>query len=205
MYLKTIIYILSAFCILFAIVMASAPGFIDFLNGYDSLELNYLFSFSIAYIGAFLIIAVKFWERKKKREIKRNKVFLIYSPSNIEEAKEINNFLSEMGYDVWFSYESLLPGHVLDKQIQSVLDESGAAILLASDAGLPLYAKKEVDYILKNRSVKDSNFVPIIPVLINSGALPQGLEDVVYVRYEDERLSEKLNKSLAHLVRKVNI
>ncbi|HBT4717390.1 MULTISPECIES: toll/interleukin-1 receptor domain-containing protein [Klebsiella pneumoniae complex] len=202
MNVKKVIYTFSAICIAFAIFIAAAPRVVDFLNTHDSRVLNFLLSFSIGYIGLVSIVALRFWERKKNREAKRNKVFLIYSQEDIDKASVIKHALSNMGYDVWFSHESLLPGHVIERQMQSVLDESGAAVFLASGSGIPHYAKKEIEYILKNRSVKDNRFIPIIPVLIDGGTLPQELDDVVYVKYEDEQLMDKLDKSLTHLVKK---
>ncbi|WP_292987949.1 toll/interleukin-1 receptor domain-containing protein [Pantoea sp.] len=199
MKLNKIIYIGSFLCVLFGAIVAFMPYFFDFLNGQDEKTLNYIFAFSLSYVGLAVLVVFKIREKRKLRLNKINKVFLVYSPNDLDKVSPVAHKLKELGFEIWFSAEDLLPGQIINKKIQSVLDDSFAAILFASSSGFSEFGEKEIDYLLKNRSVKDDRFIPILPVLMEGGTLPPSLQSVMFIRYEDDKLIDKLAESLNKL------
>lgn len=197
-----LIYIASAICVMFGGLLAIAPNLVDFLNTHNEKTLNYFLSFTIAYVGIAATALVKIRNKRRSRIEKRKKVFLIYSRADIEKVSKVAAELQQQGFDIWFNENDLLPGQIVQKEIQSALRDSVAAIVFFSRSPLSPFAQSEMDYLMKRRSVNDDRFVPILPVVIEEVELPELLKGVIYVRYDDESAIEKLSRSLHILLKK---
>ncbi|EMW0867821.1 toll/interleukin-1 receptor domain-containing protein [Klebsiella quasipneumoniae] len=120
----------------------------------------------------------------------------MYPDQEKNKARQVAYQLASQGFDIWFDENSILPGQIVEKQVSQAMDNSAVAILLLAHDEMSTFMKKEVDGFLKKATVKDEDYVPVIPVLIGDAVLPEILKDIMYVRFEDDALIDKLKSSL---------
>ncbi|WP_420300313.1 toll/interleukin-1 receptor domain-containing protein [Enterobacter sp. BNK-8] len=197
---KNIRYIISVALIIAGLVVTLIPRIPYFFRGVNDEVVISIIGLSVAYSGLCLILLMKLKERRLKAVKKGKQIFLIYPAQEKSKARQITHKLHELGFEIWFDENSILPGQIVEKQVNEAIDNSAVAILLLSNEDMGLYMKKEVDGFLRKASVKDESYVPIIPVVIGDAELPAALKNIKSVNYDDEKLIDKLNLSLKSIL-----
>ncbi len=84
------------------------------------------------------------------------KIFISYSSTETKEATEICDFLEENGYKCFIANRNLVPGKEYAEQLLDNMDESGAVVLLLSEASnASPHVLREIEYSV-------SHNIPII-------------------------------------------
>ncbi|ELE62703.1 toll/interleukin-1 receptor domain-containing protein [Escherichia coli] len=197
---KNTLYIISIALAVVGFLMALIPRLPYLFQGVNDEIIISVIGLSFAYSGLSLIVLMKLRERRLKAVKKGKQIFLMYPVQEKDKARQITCKLNELGFDVWFDENNILPGQIIEKQINQAIDNSAAAILLLSNEDMESYIRKEVEGFLRKATVKDENYVPIIPVIIGDAELPAMLKNIKSVNYEDEKLIDKLNLSLKSIL-----
>ncbi|WP_447876504.1 toll/interleukin-1 receptor domain-containing protein [Serratia fonticola] len=197
MNVNKMVYLISLFLMALGAFFLLNPIIPDVLSLFNGRMAGVVFGFTAMYIGVVIYVFMRMREKRQKKLERNNKVFLIYSDENKEEVRMVQAQLVDLGFEVWFDEISLLPGQIKDKEVDYAIRNCSAAILFVSDSGLNDSEKREMNAFLKNKSVSDERFMPILPVLIGNGTVPDILSDVVYVRYDDRDLIRKLTSALS--------
>lgn len=189
-------FTISIILVMLGIITALIPNIPEILNRFDDKIMLSVLGALLAYVGLALGLLVKLRERRLKALKKGKQVFLMYSAQEKEKVGHIASELIAKGFDVWFDFNNILPGQIVEKQINAALESSAAVVLFISNAEIDSHIKKELEVYLRRVNVKDESFIPIVPVIIGEVAPPDMFKNVMCVNYDDKELMNKLASSL---------
>src|SRR5437764_657828 len=120
------------------------------------------------------------------------RVFLSYSESDREPAKELASHLEKMGHSVWYRDGALFPGDNWALEIGKALDHSEAMVLLISPEAMKSdWVRKEIEFALGAVQYRGR----LIPVMVKPASnIPWILKKLPVVR---------LNKGAVHAAREI--
>lgn len=157
-------------------------------------------------IGAFASASVAFFSlylsrRLAQRRLSKN-IFIIHSHKDKEATRELVANLKKMGYNPWLDEEQIIPGQNWSKAISQAIENSSAALFLASNNTLENEGTVtgEVKAALKVLRVEEGLHSPVIPVLLEDVTLPKELAEIHAVKLFEKNGMEQLDKGLRHLL-----
>ncbi|MDH1795234.1 toll/interleukin-1 receptor domain-containing protein [Citrobacter portucalensis] len=171
------------------------------LNSFNDETLVLFVSGAIAYVGMFLVLFKRMKDRRVKIINRGKKIFLIYSALDYDKAMVVTKKLADLGYEIWSSQENILPGQVIERQINDAIENSAVAIYLASNHNDSNYQSRELNEFINNSRVNRKDSFSVIPIVIDNAELPDPLKSVMYVNYEDDNLYDKLSRALSVMVK----
>lgn len=150
-----------------------------------------------AYAAFFSLYLSKRLERKRIKQ----RIFIIYSHKDSEQAEKITEELKNLGYNPWFDQQEIMPGQRWTKAINQGIEESAVALFLSSKntekgEGFLKNEMKAATDVLRARS---DTFSPVIPVFLEESSLPEELKGIHAVKYYEDSGLENLNRGLQHI------
>jgi hypothetical protein len=146
---------------------------------------NYISFIALAF-SAYVAVASLMFSRFQQQKRRRERVFIIYSPSDLDKAQLISKALRERGFSPWLDIQRIRPGQRWQAVIEDGISECAAAVLLVS-ANLDIADKRiaqEIDIAMKTMKSIDKTFSPVIPVLLDDTSVPEFLKDVYAAKLE---------------------
>lgn len=189
-------FTISICLVMLGLITALIPNIPEILNRFDDKMMLSVLGALLAYVGVALGVLVKLRERRLKAVKKGKQVFLMYSAQEKEKVGHVASELIAKGFDVWFDANNILPGQIVEKQINSALESSAAIVLFISNAEIDSHIKKELEVYLRRVNVKDESFIPVVPVIIGEVTPPEMFKNVMCVNYDDKELMNKIANSL---------
>lgn len=136
------------------------------------------------------------------------RVFLCHAAADKPLARDLYQRLRQLGADVWFDEESLLPGQEWSAEIQRALKDSDLVIVCLSPRAVNKvgYIQKEIRYALDCADEQPEDTVYIVPVKLEECEVPNRLRRWQWVNLWEnhgfDRLAQTLHARAADLWRR---
>lgn len=120
-------------------------------------------------------------------------IYLKYHPSDAEFAMSIVDALESVGFKIWAKDRHAIAGRRLDRQLESILDETNTILFLLSKTAIASKTLVEEVLLLQREGKK------VLPLQIESCELPRTLQRIQFIDVHTDRTSgiKKLLKELA--------
>jgi hypothetical protein len=158
----------------------------------------------VAAVALAAISAFYMQQQIKRQHQALRRVFIMYAREDLPQAREIASLLKENGLNPWLDVEEIEGGQLWKDEIEKALDDSAMAVVLTSkNFANSSLAMHELNRALNQMESSDKATSPIIPVKIDSTALPNSLSHIQYVDMSDSNATDFLIKSLKGAMRRV--
>lgn len=154
------------------------------------------------FISAYAAFLSLYLTRRIEKRRMSKRIFIIYSHKDKEAARKLTAELRKMGYNPWLDEEEIIPGQNWNKAINQAIENSSAALFLASQNTLEegSFVLSEIKAAREVLRVERDVHSPVIPVMLEESELPKELASIHAVKLFDEQGMEQLKKGLKHLL-----
>jgi len=194
-------YVLSVALVTAGMMLALAPNVPRILSVFDDRTIVIASGGALVYIGVVLLFLVKLRERRQRWAKRDEKIFIMCASSDKDKVIPIAEELKSLGFDIWFDELNILPGQVIQEQYEIAIDECVAAILfISSSLSSPVY-DMAIEVFMNKNKIKGNGFVPLVPVIMDDSDVPDKIKNIMFVRYDDNALLEKITRSLTVMLK----
>ena len=154
-------------------------------------------------ISSYVAVASIAFSRIQQQKRRRERVFIIYSHSDLEQAKLVSEALKVHGFHPWLDVEEIRPGQRWLAAIEKGLNECSSALLLVS-ANLDITNEtiaQEIGIAMSTMRSRDETFSHVIPVILDDTPIPDILKDVYAAKFDRNEGMDSLAKGLARVLR----
>lgn len=160
----------------------------NFFKGIDNYEI--LIAMLATVFSIFAGLGSVFLKHSLNKIKVKNKIFIAYSKSDYEKAKNIYDYLLENDLNPWIDSENIYPGDKWQVVIENAIEESSAILILVSDKSINnSYLHIEIQKSLAITQVENDSPSTVIPVRLTESPLPKGLEDIQAFDYFESKQS----------------
>lgn len=124
--------------------------------------------------------------------------FISYAKEDKDKAYELMKNLHKNGILTWFDEKDLLSGDSWEDKIEMAIETSDYFIALFSSNTLNKigYKQREIEYALKQKSLRPEMSRFIIPILLDDCVPPRKLHNIHWLKTSDKNWFERLILSI---------
>jgi hypothetical protein len=121
-------------------------------------------------------------------------VFLSYAKEDKQTVKTIMNDLHNNGILTWFDERELLPGDDWEAKIEIAIEKSDYVLVFISSRTIDKigYKNREIEYALRQYSLRPSGKRYIIPILLDDCEPPREFKKIQWLKVSEEKWFDKL-------------
>lgn len=153
--------------------------------------------------GAIAAAALSMYSlRRRERRNLSNRVFIIHSHEDADQARLVANWLRVEGFEPWLDTERISAGQLWKDAVSKGLEESGAALLLVTsnlDTSKGSTSEELRRAMAQLRSM-DEDLSPVIPVIFQDADLPPMMRDIQAAAFRDEAGRDTIRDGLRRVL-----
>jgi TIR domain len=154
----------------------------------------------LTHAGRNRFAALQASSKMPKKYSPRDLVFFCYARENRDAVAGIHGFVEELGFNTWWDEQNLMGGQDWDYEISVAIEQSAVCLVFLSDESVEKtgYVNKEIKRILDKMDMMPEGKVFMIPIRLDSCALPRRLSKWQVLDYSNEDWQERLSKAIRH-------
>jgi len=153
---------------------------------------------AIELFASFAALAILNSRIVKKRERKKDIIFISYTHQDSNRVLPIYQKLIEKGYNAWLDIQELLPGQDWDYEIQNVIKNSRIFIACLSNKSVNKkgYFQKELKRGLEIYGEFPKGSIYLIPLILEECKVPSDFEKIQWRKIENDNDFQKLFEAI---------